>query len=208
MPTVRRTPCLTLASFVLITVATGQVSRANATHSFSLLAPALPAPNRQTARTALDKAQAKAKAWHADAVLIEVSTDVDDKGTADNNADIPSLGWAYTFRSPSAKKRLQINVSAEGLSTVDSDFGPFDDPHNPMYVKPLPATFVDSDKVIAEAVSHGPAGKTKKYTVDLSNMHREDVSESVCWTVADDSGTFFTISATSGKFLSKVSVGH
>jgi len=172
------------------------------------VAASAPAANRQTARAALDKAQAKAKAWHADAVLIEVTTDVDDKGTADNNADMPSLGWAYVFRSASAKKRLQINASADGLSAADSDLGPFDDPHNPTYVKPISATFVDSDRAIAEARSNGLAGKTKKYSVDLSDMHREGMIETLCWTIADDSGSFFTVSATSGKVLSKVSLGH
>jgi hypothetical protein len=171
-----------------------------------------PAENRPTARAALDKVMAKAKAWHPDAVLIEIGANADDKGTAD--------GWRYTFRSPSAKKRLYIEIDEGVLNTQEGDLalgtygdardalGTADDARDPMAWKPLAATFVDSSQAITEAGNNGLARGTNKYMMDLSDMHREDINESLCWVIRDDSGSIFTVSAKSGKLLAKFSIGH
>jgi hypothetical protein len=185
---------LALAVFFLATF--GEVSAARA------------AANRQTAREALDQAGAKAKQWHADAELIELGADVDDKGTADNGGDTPGGGWSYTFRSPSAKKRLYLYVYAGGFSTQEAALTPDDDPASPQALKPLPASFVDSDQVMAEARNNGFSGSTGRYTVDLSDTPRGgNLKESLCWVVMDN-GSFFYVSATSGKLLKKLSTGQ
>lgn len=171
-----------------------------------------PAENRQTASAALDKVMAKAKAWHPDAVLIEIGAEADDKGTADN--------WRYTFRSPSAKKRLYIEIDEGVLNTQEGDLalatygdardalGKADDPHDPMVLKPLAATFVDSSQAITEAGNNGLARGTNKYIMDLSDMRRLGINESFCWVIGDYSGSSFTVSAKSGKLLAKFSIGH
>ncbi len=166
-----------------------------------------PAENRPTARAALDKVMAKAKAWHPDAVLIEIGADADDKGTADN--------WRYTFRSASAKKRLYIEIDEGVLNTQEGDLalatygdardalGKADDPRDPMALKPLAATFVDSSQAITEASNNGLARGNNRYTMDLSDMHREGINESLCWVIGDNGGSIFTVSAKSGKLLAK-----
>jgi hypothetical protein len=189
-----RALCLALAFFFLFALGDASLARAPA--------------NRQTAKAALDNAEAKAKQWHANAELIEVGADVDDKGTADNGGGAPGAGWSYTFRSPSAKKRLLMNVYAGGFSTQETDLAPEDDASNPQALKPLPVTFVDSDQAMAEARNNGFAGGTGRYTADLCDTSRgANMKESLCWIVMDD-GSFFYISATNGKLLKKLTTGH
>ena len=158
-----------------------------------------PPENRQTARAALDKAIAKAKAWKADAQLTVIAAKVNDKGQADNNAESAGDGWAYIFDSVAAKRSLSVQVYRGGLEALESE------PVAAQMIgsKFLPQTFVDSDQVIAEARKNGFSAKGGSISMSLADQPR-GLSESFVWTVGSDDGTVFFMSAKSGKFLAKI----
>lgn len=158
-----------------------------------------PAENRQTARAALDKAIAKAKAWKADAQLTVIATKVDDKGQADNNAESAGDGWTYIFDSAAGKKSLSIQVYRGGLEALESE--PV--AAQMLGTKSLPQTFIDSDQAMAEARKNGFSAKGGSISMSLADQPR-GLQESFVWTVGIDDGTVFYISAKSGKFLAKM----
>ncbi len=205
MPTARWAFGFAVTGFLLVVAASGGASPTSAAAGLNESAAAWSPENRQTARAALDKVTAKAKAWHADAALIKIQGLADDNGAADNGFAVPGTGWNYWFLSPSAKRKVEISVYEGGLHTSgEQDTAPAD-----RLAKPFAPTFADSDKAMAEAHKNGFSGDSGNYNTELSNTPKGSVAkESFCWTLVDDGGTTFYISATSGKLVGKWKPGQ
>ncbi|MBI2819262.1 MAG: hypothetical protein HYX73_04715 [Acidobacteria bacterium] len=92
-----------------------------------------------TARAALQEAVKTAQQWRPDAILTSVYTttaDVDGKG----------VSWSYGFYSPKAHKYLNVTAKGYSVSTLEITIG---------QTEAVPADFLDSDQVIAEASKAG-----------------------------------------------------
>lgn len=99
-----------------------------------------------TARTAMQEAVKTAQQWRPDAILTSVYTttaDVDGKG----------VSWTYGFYSPKAGKYLNVTAKGYSISTLEITIG---------QTEAVPADFLDSDRVMAEATKAGVKAATMR----------------------------------------------
>jgi hypothetical protein len=105
--------------------------------------PSAGAASAATAHARLADAKAAAARWQKDAALVSVTAlQAADDGTAPRNA----AGWVYTFHSRSAKRWAGFHAGPGGMERVDLPAG---------LTEPVPGSFVDSDRVLAEIRKHG-----------------------------------------------------
>lgn len=101
------------------------------------------AASAATALARLADAKAAAARWQKDAALVSVTAlQAADDGTAPRSA----AGWVYTFHSRSAKRWAGFHAGPGGMERVDLPAG---------LTEPVPGSFVDSDRVLAEIRKHG-----------------------------------------------------
>jgi len=99
-----------------------------------------------TARAALEDAIETARKWHPDAILTSVytaSADVDGKGAS----------WSYGFYSPKAGNYLNVTSTGRAINTLEVSVG---------QTEAVPADFLDSDQVVAEATKSGVMAQTMR----------------------------------------------
>ncbi|MBI3934440.1 MAG: hypothetical protein HY316_07080 [Acidobacteria bacterium] len=97
-----------------------------------------------TARTALEDATAAANKWSPDAILTTVYANT-------VGIDGKAMAWTYGFYSPKSRKYLNLTARGRFTDTLELITG---------QTTSVAADFLDSDKVMEEAVKAGVASET------------------------------------------------
>jgi hypothetical protein len=135
------------------------------------------------AKEKLAVANAAARKWQKDAILVGVETKTATPvGTAYN--------WMYLYNSPSIKQQIALLLAHDSDETNQ-----FPSPSFSVYKNEV-GDFVDSEQAMIEAMKNGL--KTNKFGMSMS-LRREQRTE---WRMLDDSH-FYYVDAGTGKFLRK-----
>lgn len=143
------------------------------------------------------KAEAKARAWKSDVVVLGITNTV--VGTLQESGK--SATWNVTFYSPSAKQQVLINV-------LNGDFNCFAMKAKGLAVPNLKAgLFKDSAKLYAIAKEHGAQYVSKGYAVQAT-LHTGDDGHTT-WDMSftlkdDDAGVLVRVDASTGAFMEVV----
>lgn len=144
-----------------------------------------------TARGALPKALAQAKAWQGDAALVHLSsTKVNPDGTASE--------WKYSFYAPASKKRCVVTARPGGVTLREVRLGSFTEPLG---------EFVDSDKAMEVARKNGLKGGEPSMSVLRPAGAR---AEGTRWLVTggfNPGDTSIGVDGRSGAFLERSVMG-
>jgi hypothetical protein len=135
------------------------------------------------------EATTAAKAWKADAVLIQIATG----GVGPDGRDV---AWDYGFYSPNAKTCAVINIFAAGPHLVESGGEICASPE-------LREPFIDSDEAATIARANGITAPETTMIVSMSAA-----GDRPQWSVMDDRGmdtgnVMLDIDAVSGKVVGK-----
>jgi hypothetical protein len=133
-----------------------------------------------TAKANLATANAEAKQWQADAVLIMVET-----STA--KPDGSAYSWLYVYDSRQGGNMISIMIDEGGEVSQFPGVSAF---RNPI------SDFVDSDQAMAAAVEAGLKTHDFGMTMSLKNADRTE------WSIPG-SDLVYSIDGVTGKFLSK-----
>lgn len=166
-----RVPCILVASFLTWAA------------PFSALAAG------HTARAGLSQALTSAKAWHADAILVHLSS-------AKVRMDGTASEWRYSFYSPGTAKRCVVTSREGGTTTKEVRLG--------NYTEPL-GDFVDSDKAMEVARQNGLKGREPSMSVVRPAGARGGATSWLVTGGFDKGDTAITIDAKMGAF-SRLSV--
>jgi hypothetical protein len=139
----------------------------------------------QTAKAALPKAVASAKAWQADAILVHLSTvKLQLNGTASE--------WLYSFYSSKSGKRCVVAASGGGVTLKEVRLG--------VYTEPL-GEFIDSDMATEAAKKNGLKGSEPFASVGRPTGAKAD---STYWIVTGGwkkGDVTVSLEARTGKFM-------
>jgi hypothetical protein len=151
-----------------------------------------------TAKALLPEARQAAARWQTDAVLVSVTAlQANDDGTAPATV----LGWNYTFHSKKSGKWIGFHGGTRGLERIDLPSG---------FTQPLPADFVDSDRVLAEVRKNGFI-KNGETMVTLVLQADPKIKTGVYWCVAGEKEVSlelgmrgYCVDPATGRFVAKL----
>lgn len=126
-----------------------------------------------TAKEALAKAKPSAQAWHADAILHQItSTELTADGTLTGE---PASLWHVHFFSPSAQASYTVIVGSTVVGV----------PGKVGSARPIDEDFVDSNRALAAAKQDGFAPKGKVVMALTDAMWPGAKKPSLVWTIRD-----------------------
>jgi hypothetical protein len=145
-----------------------------------------------TAKSSLDKALAEAHKWQPDAVLVDLST-------THAKPDGSATEWKYAFLSPKTQKRYVATASTGAVTGREVRLGNATEPI---------ADFVDSDRVMAEAVKSGVKGGQLVMALKTQAQTKPPHVEWLVGSGYEQGVTWVNVDAKTGKLVKKYKFGE